>query len=170
MTLTNLNVQIGAQTVLNIPEATFIIEWSAFLRKRFVLERFTLSGTQLTVKELDDDRWQVGGIILPDKKETSEPSSWNFGLEQVTVKNSEIRLISSFLTSDLKIELAQLSKLNSWMPEGNTRLEFTGQLNDGQLQFQLDVSPFGNDVMAAGQVKLKGLSLAPFAQLCESPF
>jgi len=170
MTLTSLNVQIGAQTVLNISEATFIIKWTLFISKRFVLDLFTLSGTQLTIKELDDDRWQVGGIILPDKKETSEPSSWNFGLQQVTVKNSEIRLISSFLTSNLKIELAQLSKLNSWMPEGKTRLEFTGQLNDGQLQFQLDVSPFGNDVMAAGQIKLKGLSLAPFAQLLKPHF
>ena len=165
MTLTNLNVQIGAQTVLNIPEATFIIEWSAFIRKRFVLERFTLSDTQLTVKELDDGRWQVGGIILPDKKETSEPSSWNFGLQQVTVKNSEIRLISSFLTSDLKIELAQLSKLNSWMPEGNTRLELKGQFNDGKLEFQGDIAPLGDEIKAAGQFKLKDLALAPFAQL-----
>jgi hypothetical protein len=170
MTLTNLNVQIGAQTALNISEATFIIKWSAFLRKRFVLQRFTLSDTQLTVRELDDGRWQIGSIILPDKKETSEPSSWNFGLEQVTVKNSEIRLISSFLTSDLKIELAQLSNLNSWMPEGNARLEFTGQLNDGQQQFQVDVSPFGSDFVVAGQFKLKGLSLAPFAQLLKPHF
>ncbi len=57
------------------------------------------------------------------------------------------------------------------MPEGNARLEFTGQLNDGQQQFQVDVSPFGSDfVVAAGQVKLKGLSLAPFAQLWKPHF
>ncbi|MCK5419531.1 MAG: DUF748 domain-containing protein, partial [Desulfobacterales bacterium] len=167
MTLTSLNVQIGAQTVLNISEATFIIKWSAFIRKRFVLQRFTLSDTQLTVKELDDGRWQVGGIILPDKKETSEPSSWNFGLQQVTIKNSEIRLISSFLTSDLKIELAQLSNLNSWIPEGNARLEFTGQLNDGKLEFQGDIAPLGDEIKAAGQIQLKGLTLTPFAHLLE---
>jgi hypothetical protein len=170
MTLTSLNVQIGAQTVLNIPEATFLIKWTPFLRKRFVLQRFTISDTQLTVKELSDGRWQIGGIDLPDQKETSEPSSWDFGLQQVTVKNSKIKFISSQFTSDLKIEQAKISRLNSWMPERKARLEFEGQLNAGKLQLQMDLSPFGNDRMAAGQVKLKGLSLASFAQLLKPHF
>ena len=51
------------------------------------------------------------------------------------------------------------------MPENTARLEFEGQLNEGKLQLQMDLSPFGNDVKAAGRIKLKGLSLAPFAQL-----
>jgi len=165
LTLTGMRVKIGTQTTLKIPEATFIIDWSAFIRKRFVLERFNISDTELIIKELSDGRWQIGGIDLPDQKETSEPSSWNFGLQQVTVTNSKIKFISSQLSSDLKIEQAGISKLSSWMPERKARLEFEGQLNEGKLQLQMDLSPFGNDVTAAGQIKLKGLSLAPFAQL-----
>ena len=165
LTLTGMRVKIGTQTTLNIPEATFIIDWSAFIRKRFVLERFNISDTELVIKELGDGRWQIGGIDLPDQKETSEPSSWNFGLQQVTVKNSKIKIISSQLSSDLKIDQAKISKLSSWMPERKARLEFEGQLNESKIELQMDISPFGDDVMAAGQVKLKGLSLAPFAQL-----
>jgi hypothetical protein len=167
LTLSGMHVKIGTQTTLNIPEATFIIDWSAFIRKRFVLERFNISDTELVIKELSDGRWQIGGIDLPDQKETSEPSSWDFGLQQVTVKNSKIKFISSQLSSDLKIEQAGISKLSSWMPERKARLEFEGQLNAGKLQLQMDLSPFGKDVTAAGQIKLKGLSLAPFAQLLE---
>jgi hypothetical protein len=51
------------------------------------------------------------------------------------------------------------------MPERKARLEFEGQLNEGKLQLQIDLSPFGNDVTAAGRIKLLGLSLAPFARL-----
>ncbi len=58
MTLTNLNVQIGAQTPLTFQKQPLLLSGQRFSAKRFVLERFTLSGTQLTVRELDDGRWQ----------------------------------------------------------------------------------------------------------------
>jgi outer membrane protein OmpA-like peptidoglycan-associated protein len=165
LTLNDMQVKIGSQTTLKIAEATFIMEWSAFIRKRFVLASFHISDTELIIKALGDGRWQIGGINLPDQKEPSGPSSWNFGLEQVTIRNSIIKFISSQLSSDLKIEQAKISKVSSWMPERKARLEFEGQLNEGNLQIQMDLSPFGNDVMAAGRIKLKGLSLGPFAQL-----
>jgi len=165
LTLNGMGVKIGPQTTLKIPEATFIIQWSAFFKKRFVLVSFDISDSELVVKELSDGRWQIGGINLPDQKETSEPSSWNFGLQQVTVKNSTIKFISSRLSADLKIEQAKISKLHSWLPERKARLEFLGQLNESKLQIQADLSPFGDDATAAGSIKLKGLSLTPFAPL-----
>ena len=167
LTLNGMHIKIGSQTTLKIPAATFIIDWSAFIHKRFVLESFNISDTELVVKELSDGRWQIGGINLPDQKETSEPSSWNFGLQQVTVKNSAIKFISSQLSTDLKIEQAKISKLSSWLPERKAQLEFEGQLNEAKLELQMVISPFGNDVTAAGRVKLKDLSLAPFAPLLQ---
>ena len=165
MTLTNLSVIMGAQTVLKIPQAILNIEWRPFMNKRFVLARFEISDAELTVQAFEDDSWQIGGIKLPGKKETSEPAAWDFGLQQVDVKNSMIKFISPQLSSDLKIEQAKISKLNSWRPERSAHLEFEGQLDGGNLQLQLDVSPFGRDILASGQVKLKGLNLKPFAQL-----
>ena len=165
MTLTNLSLITGAQTLLKIPQAILNIEWRPFMNKRFVLERFEISNAELTLQALEDGSWQIGGIKLPGKKETSEPADWDFGLRQVAVKNSIIKFISPRLSSDLKIDQAQISKLNSWLPERSAHLEFEGQLNDGNLQLQLDVSPFGRDILASGQVKLKGLTLTPFGQL-----
>jgi hypothetical protein len=165
MTLTNLSLITGAQTLLKIPQAILNIEWRPFMNKRFVLERFEISNAELTLQALEDGSWQIGGIKLPGKKETSEPADWDFGLRQVAVKNSIIKFISPQLSSDLKIDQAQISKLNSWLPERSAHLEFEGQLNDGNLQLQLDVSPFGRNILASGQVKLKGLTLTPFGQL-----
>ena len=167
MTLTNLTVIIGNQTVLQIPQAILKIQWSPFISKRFVLERFIVSDVQLTIEELDDGRWQIAGIKLPDTSETVEPSAWAFGLQQVNIKNSIIKLIRSQLSSDLKIEEATISKLSSWMPEDSARLELTGQLNDARMQLQMDVSPFGSDIAAAGRIMLKRLKLNPFNQLLQ---
>ena len=167
MSLENLSVVIDSQTVLNIPEAMLDLEWGPFIKKRFVLKRVTISDTELTIKDLGEGRWQVGGINLQDKSETAEPSPWNFGLQQVTIKNSTIILISPQLSSDLKIEQATISKLSSWLPEQSARLEFKGQLNDGSLQLQVDVTPFANQIGTVGQIQLKGLTLVPFARLLE---
>jgi hypothetical protein len=62
LTLKGLTVIIDAQTVLQIPEATLKLQWTPFVRKRFVLERFAISDTELIVKELEDGNWQIGGI------------------------------------------------------------------------------------------------------------
>jgi outer membrane protein OmpA-like peptidoglycan-associated protein len=167
MTLTNLNIITDGQTVLKIPQATLRIRWTPFVRKRFVLERLIITDTELIVQTLKDGHWQIGGIKLPDKKETSEPSAWNFGFQQVTVKNSNIKLITPQLSSELKIEQAKISKLRSWLPERSAQLEFKGQLNDGILDLQLDISPFRSEIMAAGRIKLKGLNLNPFSHLLQ---
>jgi hypothetical protein len=153
--------------VLQIPEASFHIEWTPFIHKRFVVDRFTISDTELIVKELENGNWQIGSIIVPAKKEPAEPSSWDFSFQEATVLNSRIELISTRLKSDLTIEQAKISKLTSWLPDDGARLEFTGQLNDTRLQLQMDISPFANEIMAAGQIQLKGLTLTPFARLLE---
>ncbi len=167
MAVTNLSVTIGKQTVLKIPQASVHIKWTPFIRKRLVLERFTISDTELTVEEFEDGNWRIGGIIITKQTEPAEPSSWNFSFQEATVINSRIELVSARLKSDLAIEQAKISKLTSWMQEDNARLEFTGQLNDAPVQLQLDVSPFGRDVAVSGQIKLKGLPLNPFNQLLQ---
>ena len=167
LTLTNFTVSTEAQTVLKIAEATFRIQWIPFVRKRFVLQQFTISDTQITVEELESGKWRIGGITLPETKKTRAPSSWNFSFQEALVINSKVKLISDRLKSDLVIEQAKLFKLTSWLHDNNARLEFSGKLNDAPLQLQLDISPFGDEMALAGQIKLAGLSLKPFAQLLQ---
>jgi outer membrane protein OmpA-like peptidoglycan-associated protein len=167
MTLTNLMATIGAQTALQIPEATFKIQWTPFIRKRFVLERFTISNTQLVVEELENGNWRIGGIIIAPGKESKEPSSWNFSFQEALVTNSKIELIGSRFKTSLAIEQASLLKLTSWLHEDSARLELTGKFNDAPMRLQLDVAPFGSEILASGQIQLNGLTLKPFSQLLQ---
>ena len=61
------------------------------------------------------------------------------------------------LSSDLEIKQAKISKVSSWIPERKARLEFEGQLNEGNLQIQMELSPFGDDLTAAGRIT-RGIS------------
>ena len=161
----NLIVKKGAEQVLNVFEAGFTLSWSPFFRKRFVLEKVDLINSTITIEELADGRWQIGGLLPTASEDKSTAPSWGFGLAELQIQNSRVKLRSAQLTTELKIEQAHLTRLRSWRPDQNARLEFRGQLNDGKLQFKGDFSPFGSGTAVGGSVKLSGLTLTPFAQL-----
>jgi hypothetical protein len=161
----NLIVRVGAEQVLNVSEADFTLSWSPFFMKRFVLEKVDLINSTITIEELPDGRWQIGGLLPTPSEDKSTAPSWGFGLAELQIQNSLVKLRSAQLTTELKIEQAHLTRLRSWLPDQNARLEFRGQLNDGNLQFHGDLSPFGSDSVVEGAIKLQGLTLTPFAHM-----
>jgi hypothetical protein len=161
----NLIVKVGTEQVLNVFEAGFTLSWSPFFKKRFVLRKVDLINSTITIEELPDGRWQIGGLLPTPSEDKSTATSWGFGLAELQIQNSLLKLRSAQLTTELKIKQAHLTRLRSWRPDQNARLEFRGQLNDGKLQFKGDFSPFGSGTAVEGSVKLSGLTLTPFAQL-----
>ena len=165
MTITGLEVKVGTQTALKIPTATFKIQWTPFIRKRLVLDSFIISDTQITVEKMDDGKLYIGGIGLPDNSDNAGSSAWNFSFQEANINNSKINFINSQPISELKIEQAKILKLTSWMHEDSAHLEFSGHLNNAPLQLQMDISPFGKNIVASGRIKVKGLTLDPFKPL-----
>ncbi len=161
----NLIVEAGAEQVLNVSEAGFTLAWSPFFKKRFVLEKVDLNNSAITIEELPDGHWRIGGLQPTPSADKSTPSTWGFGLVELQIQNSQVKFRSARLTAELKIEQARLTRLRSWQPDQDTRLEFNGKLNDGNLQFQGNFSPFGDSTAVEGAVKLNGLTLTPFAQV-----
>jgi outer membrane protein OmpA-like peptidoglycan-associated protein len=167
VTLTNLAVIIGKRTALQIQEATTIIRWTPFLRKRLVLQQLKISDTKLIVEELENGGWQVGGINIPQQTEAGEQSAWGFSLQEATIDNSRIEFISPRLKSSLAIDNAKISRLTSWMPQRSAQLEFKGQLNGARMQLQTDVTPFGSHILVSGRIKIEGLNLNPLGRLLQ---
>ena len=161
----NLTVKVDAEQVLNVSEAGFTLSWFPFFRKRFVLEKVDLSNSTITVEEMPDGRWRIGGFLPTLSEDESTAPSWGFGLAELQIQNSLVKLRSAQLTTELKIEQARLTRLRSWLPDQKARLEFKGQINEGALQFQGDFTTFGSATTVDGALKLQGLTLTPFAQL-----
>jgi len=161
----NLTVKVDAEQVLNVSEAGFTLSWSQFFRKRFVLQKVDLGNSTITIEEMPDGRWRIGGFLPTPSEDESTAPSWGFGLAELQIQNSLVKLRSAQLTTELKIEQARLVRLRSWLPDQKARLELKGQINDGALQFQGDFTTFGSATTIDGALKLQGLSLTPFAQL-----
>jgi len=164
----NLTVEVDKEQVLNISEADFTLSWSSFFKKRFLLEKVDLNNSTITVEELPDGRWRIGGFSPPPSAAQSPASSWGYGLRELQIQNILLKFRSSQLTSELKVEQARLTRLRTWRPDQRTRLELSGQLNGSGLQFQGDLSPFGGGITFEGSVKLNGLAITPFARLMAS--
>jgi len=161
----NLIVKVGAEQVLNVSEAGFTLSWSQFFRKRFVLEKVDLGNSTITVEEIPDGRWRIGGFLPTPSEDKSSAPSWGFGLAELQIQNSLVKLRSAQLTTELKIEQARLVRLRSWLPDQKASLKLKGQINDGALSFQGDFTTFGSATIVDGALKLQGLTLTPFAQL-----
>ena len=161
----NLIIKVGAEQVLNVSEAGFTLSWSPFFRKRFVLEKVDLGNSSITVEEMPDGRLRIGGLLVTPSEDKSTAPSWGFGLAELQIQNSLVKLRSAQLTAELKIEQARLVRLRSWLPDQKASLELKGQINDGALSFQGDFTAFGSATTVDGALKLQGLTLTPFAQL-----
>ncbi len=139
----NLVVKVGTEQALNISEASFILSWSSFFKKHFLLEKADLNNSIIMMEELPDGRWRIGGLSPAPSAAKSSASPWGFGLTELQIQNSLVKFRSSRLTSELRVEQARLTRLRTWRPDQRTHLELKGQLNDSRLQFQGDLSPFG---------------------------
>ena len=165
LTVKNLAVEVDNEQVLNVSEAGFTLSWSAFFKKRFLLEKIDLNNSTIVMEELPDGRWRIGGLSPAPSEAKPSASSWGFGLTELQIQNGLVKFRSSQLTSELSVEQARLTRLRTWRPDQNARFELKGQLNDCGLQFQGDLSLFGGGTTFEGSVKLNGLTITPFAQL-----
>ena len=165
LVIKDLVVRVGDENILTIARARLRFAWSPFFKKRFLVQEFELSDSDIAIEELPDGRWRIAGLLPEPSSDPSSPSSWGFGLVNLQVRNSRVKLRSMKLISELKVKQARLTGLQSWLLDQKARLEFDGQLNDGKLKFQGDFSPFSSGTIFDGDFKLQGLTLTPFPQL-----
>jgi hypothetical protein len=160
-----LIVKRGQQEVLNVSRAGFTLRWVPFFKKRLLIKQIDLSDSYIIIEAEPNGRWRIGGLLSEPSANKSDGASWGFGLAEFQLQDSLLKFRSPQLSSELKIERARLKRLRTWLPEQKARLEFTGQINDGRLQFQGDFSPFGNDTEVDGSMQIQELTLNPFSEL-----
>jgi hypothetical protein len=165
LVIKKLIVKAGKEKVLSVSEAGFTLSWTPFFKKRFLLKKVDLNNSTILMEQLPDGRRRIGGLLLTPSGPKSIASSWRFGLAELQIQNSRMKFRSAQLASELKIDQLRLTRLSSWLPDQNASLEFRGQLNDGNLHFQGEFSPFNSGPTVDGSLKLNGLTLTPFARL-----
>ena len=69
--LYGLNVTVADARVLKIEQATMLFSWSPFFKKRLQVKKLSINGLDLTIEQLPEYRFRIGGIaasLLSDQK------------------------------------------------------------------------------------------------------
>ena len=61
LAIKGMSIEDRDQTPLNISELAIQISWRSLFKKRIYLEELTLTGSTLSIKEIVDNGWKVGG-------------------------------------------------------------------------------------------------------------
>ena len=164
--LYGLNVVVADARVLKIEQANLLFSWSPFFKKRLHVKEVKIDGLDLTIEQLPEYRFRIGGIaasLLSDQESESFP--WAYELSQLQINDSQIQFLTPKANVSLTIDNTRLSRVISWQPEQIARFDFSGRINGSELRMEADISPFAVKPKFNGKLKLTDLDLAPLSRL-----
>ena len=169
LALTGLDVTVGGEKHLKISEAEVRLRWWPLFKKRIEAKGIFLSDTEVSIEDLMEGRWRLGGIVatLLAGSEEEKPSSspWGIGLRTVSIRNTRINFSMPNFRSTLQVDKWDIERALSWQPEELAKVTFSGRLNGSPLQYSGEVTPFADDRRGTFKLKAEALDLKPFEKL-----
>ncbi len=176
-----LSVSVDNREVLSLTEARVKFGWFPLIRKKAVIEEVFVSGLDISIEELSDKSWRIGGIrqdLTEGETDNSDstsddalspPSSpWGVGLWLFSMEKSNVRFHGMDIEAVLQVDNTRITRVISWERDNAAVIEFKGAFNKAPLQIRAEAAPFAETFRLATQVKLTGLTLDDFAVLAKS--
>ena len=95
LNLYGLDVTTADNRVMKIDRAELLFSWSPFLKKRLHVREMEINGLDLTIEQLPEYRWRIGGItasLLKDQQ--SKTFTWGYQLSRLQINNGKIRFLT----------------------------------------------------------------------------
>lgn len=159
---------------LNLGELFVDFDWSSLFEKRLVLEKVTLTNTQVFVRYTPNSNLDIAGVVIPLKtpkteQPASEPLTWKLGLDELVLKNSTVSLIAPNLDKDIRFDKVALNKLQNWAPATPADISFKLAIGKGKdfggLKGRLKATLFADTQKVSGKVTVDNLLLQAYQQM-----
>ncbi|WP_319558180.1 DUF748 domain-containing protein [Thiomicrorhabdus sp.] len=145
------------------------IDYSSLFSKRVILENVSLEDSKIHLAWKQGEAPSVAGIKLAGKSEeqTSEPSSWQFGIQQLKLDHIELKMQLQEQTQLWQLRRLQLKDLYS---DGDhlARLSLLSQLNSQPLNVDLNLLPQKEHLKLSGTFRIKHLDLTTLLPILQS--
>lgn len=173
LVIQNMSIREGGNTPLNISELSIQISWLSLFKKRIYLEELILTKSTLSIEEIADNGWKVGGLAIPlEEKKEEEPAieeptgdPWGFGIEHLAIRSSMIKFNGMGLDTEFEIKDFNIANVKSWEPKLTAALVLSGDLNRSGLIIKTEAHPFSSSPSVKGTYSLDKLSLTPLNPL-----
>ena len=169
----DLSIREGSSTPFIISDLEMQISWLSLFGKKIYLQKLALNKLNISIEQLNDSGWKIGGISIPGEKsepqeaapEKPAPSQWGFGIEDLAIRSSHIKFRGMDLESELDISALDILNIKSWEPELEASVAFSGGLNGSGLKIKTAVFPFSAFPSVTGTYSVDTLYLLPFNAL-----
>ncbi len=153
----------GGRTLLMAREVSLEFSWLSLLKKHIYMERLTVRDGVVDIERLGGGRLSVGGITAK-RRSDKEERKWGMGLGELTVYDSSINYKDNgVLKGAFIIYEGELKGLRRWAPDEDASVKLKGLINDGAIEVTASTAPFASRPRFSGKVKIKDISLEPFA-------
>ena len=162
--LYNLQVETQRGQTLHIPKAYLKFSWMPLSKKRLNLEELVLEDTYLLVDNLEETGFRIAGLILKEvvgaTEEEKSSSEWGVGIDRFEIRNSRVKYDTPQLVATYHIDSYELTDLQSWNKDKPVHVELQGRIDDSPIQIIAEVTPFAEQFVTKGKLKLEKMSLA----------
>jgi len=149
---------------LNIPLLSIQLDWLPLFNKQVLVKSFSLQNSRISIEQNKDNEQFIAGFRLPVQEpvtETTEskPSSWGFGIEQITLLNNHIDFSTPAFATQINIDDIKLNSLLSWQPAQSASFSFAMHIDDAAVSGKLDILAFAERPHLKGSIKIDQLRL-----------
>ena len=149
---------------LNIPLLSIQLDWLQLFNKQILVKSFALQSSHISIEQNKDNEQFIAGFKLPVQEpvtETTEskPSSWSFGIEQITLLNNHIDFSTPAFATQISIDDLKLNNLFSWQPTQTANFSFAMHIDKAAVSGKLDILAFTEKPHLKGYLKIDQLTL-----------
>ena len=149
---------------LNIPLLSIQLDWLPLFNKQILVKSFALQNSLISIEQNKDNEQFIAGFKLPVQEpvtETTEskPSSWSFGIEQITLLNNHIDFSTPAFATQISIDDIKLNSLLSWQPAQSANFSFAMHIDDAVVSGKLNILAFAERPHLKGNIKIDRLIL-----------
>ncbi len=182
--LQGLDVKLAEKIVLSDSIIHIDLSWLELFEKGIVLEKVTLDSVTVDIEQRPDQSWRVGSLTFggPDashkevadevkqeienaKQEAEEELAWWLGLEQVDIRNSQLRISSPQFKAVLHLDEVNLLRFDSRDGETDTQATLKLRLNDSPIAASINIDRHSPYMDIDGSIDIGMARLDDFADL-----
>jgi len=156
----NLEVGDDAEPLIQVAETDLEFSWLPLLKSTVYFDDIVIKGVKLTLQKPIEGPLAIAGLkTTPSSNTKSENRDIGFGVNKLTLLNSQLDIKYDDNSSTLLIDNFSMGPLASSKPLDATDIKFSGNLDGGQVQLNGKMTPLNVNPSFSGNVHILSFPL-----------
>lgn len=166
--LTGFVASVDGQQRASIDAVYINLSMMSLLQKRIHIEQLNIDKVELDVAADADKQWQIAAYALPQNNEVDDApmqtdvsaKPWGIAIDNMMVSSLTSNISSPKISTIVRLEKLNLSKLASWRPEQNTSLKLALFVDHAPVHINAQLRPFAETPSINLELDLESLPLS----------